>query len=160
MQTVLEIFYVRIVERQVHYQRKQRNLTQRGGDPNRVIRALVREKCKDEAGRAAESEFIVHSTSWRYKPPRQIVLTYVAYSDELEFKRGQVRRLPIKRIRALTQSQPRSRTGLENQVVAHALRHIAFLVKTGDQGDFKTALTPATRQVFQSLWVTLAGRVR
>ena len=160
MQTVLEVFYVRIVGRQVQYQRRQVNLTQRGSDPNRVIQALVSEKREQETGQVEEREFIIHSTSWRYKPPRQIVLTYVAYSDELEFKRGSVRRLPMKRIKALTQSQPRSRTGLENQVVAHALRHIAFLVKTGDQGDFKSALTPATRKIFQSLWVTLAGRIR
>lgn len=34
-----------------------------------------------------EKEFVVHSTSWRYKRPDKVLLTSAAYFDELEFKR-------------------------------------------------------------------------
>ena len=39
------------------------------------------------------------------------------------------------------------------------MRHIAFLIKTDDQIDFESVMTPETRAVFEKLWVTLAGRV-
>jgi hypothetical protein len=48
---------------------------------------------------------------------------------------------------------------LEKKVVSHAMRHIAFLIKTDDRIDFKSAMTPQTRETFEKLWVSLAGRV-
>jgi hypothetical protein len=39
------------------------------------------------------------------------------------------------------------------------MRHIAFLIQTGDQDEFKSALKPETVKVFEKLWVSLAGKV-
>jgi len=163
MQTILEIFYVRIIEDRVHYQRKQANLSKKGSDPNRLIQSLIMEK-RDNAkgsGEIQKEEFVVHSTSWRYMQPNKIVLTYVAYSDELEFEKGKAHSLPLKNLRRLTRKSQRARTraALEKQVVSHAMRHIAFLIKTDNQIDYKSALTPETVKIFKKLWVSLAGRV-
>lgn len=61
---------------------------------------------------------------------------------------------PIKR-----SQRPRSRVALEKQVVSHAMRHIAFLIKTDNQADYKNALTPETMKIFKKLWVSLAAQV-
>jgi hypothetical protein len=161
MKTILEIFYVRILGKSIRYQRKQADLSRRGSDPDRTIRSLLQEKRQTDAGQVEEQEFIVHSTSWRYTRPNKIMLTYVAYSDELEFKRGNARSLPLKKLRTITKNsrKPRTRLALEKKVVSHAMRHIAFLIQTGDQGDFGAALTPETKKVFKTLWVSLAGKV-
>ena len=161
MKTNLEIFYVRIVGKSVRYQRKQTNLSRKGGDPDHSIQSLLWEKRRADSGEVEEKEFIVHSTSWRYAKPDKVILTYVAYSDELEFPKGKFHRLPLKNLRTITKksSKPRSQTELERKVVSHAMRHVAFLIQTGDQDDFKSALTPETIEVFEKLWVSLAGKV-
>lgn len=161
MKTMLEIFYLRIIDKKVHYQRKQANLSKKGGDPNSMIQSFLREKQATASGTVEEKEFIIHSTSWRYTKPDKILLTYVAYSDELEFERGKSHSFALKNLSKIVKAsrRPRSRAALEKKVVSHALRHIAFLIKTDHQNEFKSALTPQTRKVFKSLWVNLAGRV-
>ncbi|HZJ24849.1 MAG TPA: hypothetical protein VFD54_16140, partial [Anaerolineales bacterium] len=161
MQTILEIFYLRIVDKQVHFQRTQANLSKKGGDPNQMIQSLIQEKHKAASGKVEKKEFVVHSTSWRYMQPSKVVLTYVAYSDELEFENGKAKKVPLERLRKLTKKsrRPRSKIELEKQVVSHAMRHLAFLIKTDQQNEFKSALKPETKKVFKSLWVSLAGRV-
>ncbi|HET9280080.1 MAG TPA: hypothetical protein VFN95_17920, partial [Flavitalea sp.] len=37
--------------------------------------------------------------------------------------------------------------------------HIAFLIKTGPETDFKSALSPATKEGFEKLWFSLAGKL-
>lgn len=161
MKTILEIFYVRIMGKSARYQRKQANLSRRGGNPDSMIRSLIQEKGCTDSGEVEEKEFVVHSTSWRYEQPDKVVLTYIAYSDELEFPKGKTQNIPLKKLRTITKNnrKPRSQAELEKKVVSHAMRHIAFLIQTGDQEDFKSALTPKTIKVFEKLWVHLAGKV-
>lgn len=161
MRTILEIFYVRIMGDRVRYQRKQANLSKKGGDPDSMILSLIQEKHRDSAGEVEEKEFIIHSTSWRYEQPGKVMLTYVAYSDALEFEKGGSWSFPLKKLKAINKKsqKPRTRAALEKKVVSHALRHIAFLINTDNQIDYKSALTPETREVFQKLWVSLAGKV-
>jgi hypothetical protein len=161
MKTILEIFYLRILGNRVRYQRKQANLSRKGGDPNHMIQSLIQEKRETASGEVEEKEFVVHSTSWRYAQPDKIMLTYVAYSDELEFEKGKFHSVPLKNLKTITKKsrKPRTRAALEKTVVSHAMRHMAFLIRTDDQIDFDSALTPETKKVFKSLWVSLAGRV-
>ena len=161
MKTILEIFYVRVMGKNVRYQRRQTNLNRRGGNPDARIRSLIQEKRRTESGEVDEKEFVVHSTSWRYEQPKKIILTYVAYSDELNFKRGKVHTLSLQRLRTITKNskKPASKDEVERKIVSHAMRHIAFLIQTGDQDDFKSALKPETVKVFEKLWVGLAGKV-
>jgi hypothetical protein len=161
MRTILEIFYIRIMEDRVRYQRKQANLSKKGGDPDSMILSLIQEKNRDSAGEVEEQEFIVHSTSWRYEQPGKVMLTYVAYSDELEFEKGKSQSFLLKKLKTIAKKseKPRTRAALEKKVVSHALRHIAFLIKTDSQTDFKSALIPETREVFEKLWVSLAGKL-
>jgi hypothetical protein len=160
MKIMLEVFYLRILDDKVHYQRKLVNLSNKKADPDRLIESLIQQDLQTASG-PVKKEFVVHSTSWRYTPPGKVVLTYIAYSDELDFGRGKASHLTLKQLRKINISsgRPRSRLGLERQVVAHAMRHIAFLIKTDNRNEFKDAFTPRTRRIFKSLWVSLAGRV-
>jgi hypothetical protein len=163
METILEVFYLRIMGGNVRYQRKEANLSRKGGDPDKMIWSLIRDdqRTNAESEDAEEKEFIIHSTSWRYERPGKVILTYAAYSDELKFKQGKAHSLSLKRLRTLTKQsrQPGSHAKLEKKVVSHAVRHIAFLIKTDDTNEFKKALTPQTIAAFKKIWVSLAGRV-
>jgi hypothetical protein len=160
MKTMVEVFYMRIMGDRVCYQRKQVDLSRKGSDPNALIEALMQQKLQTSTGEM-KREFVVHSTSWRYAAPGRIILTYIAYSDELSFSRSEVKKLTLKALRKINISsgKPRSPGGLERQVVAHAMRHISFLIKTDDQGEFKQVFTPGSRRIFKSLWSDLAGRL-
>lgn len=104
---------------------------------------------------------MIHSTSWRYSSPGRVILTYVAYSDEIEFGQDEAQNLPLEELKIVTISTPRpdSPAELEKQVVSHAMRHIAFLVNTDHQNTLDQSLTPKTKSVFETLWVALAGRI-
>jgi hypothetical protein len=149
------------MEDRVRYQRKQANLSKKGGDPDSMILSLIQEKNRDSGGEVEEQEFIVHSTSWRYEQPGKVMLTYVAYSDELEFEKGKSQSFLLKKLKTIAKKseKPRTPVALEKKVVSHALRHIAFLIKTDPQIDFKSALSPETREVFEKIWVSLAGKL-
>jgi hypothetical protein len=157
MKISIEVFYLRIMGDQVRYQRRQINLDHKGGDPTALIESLMQYKLQD----STQKDFVVHSTSWRYTPPGKVILTYIAYSDELEFGARTVQSLMLKDLKKINLStgQPRSRAGRERQVVAHAMRHISFLIKTDYAGEFKDVFTPRSRRVFKSLWSSLAGRL-
>ena len=163
MKTVLEVFYLRIVGDNVRYQRKEANLSRKGGDPDKMIWSLIRDgrSAPAKSEEIEEKEFLIHSTSWRYERPGKVILTYVAYSDELKFEKGKTHNLSLKKLRTVTkQSQrPSSRPELEKKVVSHAVRHIAFLIKTDETNEFKKALAPETLATFKKIWVSLAGRV-
>jgi len=159
MKTILEIFYLRIIGERIRYQRRKVNLSRKGSDPDKLMWSLIRQELRELP--AEEREFIIHSTSWRYERPGNILLTYIAYSDELTFEKGKTKNLLLKNLGIITRNnrKPRSRMQLEKKVVSHAIRHIAFLVKTDDQIDFKSAMAPETIKTFEKLWVSLAGRV-
>lgn len=161
MKTILEIFYVRIVGKSVHYQRKLLDLSKKDSDPDARIWSHIQQKHAGEAGDMQEQEFIVHSTSWRYKQPGRVLLTYVAYSDGLEFPRGKFHSIALKNLPTITKksSKPPSKAEEQRKVVSHAMRHIAFLIQSGDQENFRDALAPETVEVFKKLWISLAGKV-
>lgn len=161
MKTILEVFYLRIVDRRVRYQRKEVNLSRRGSDPDKLIWSLIRQEHGEPQTTEHEHEFLIHSTSWRYERPGKIILTYAAYSDALEFEKGTWKSIAIKDLRTITKQtrKPRTQTALEKKVVSHAMRHIAFLIETDKQIDFESAMDPKTMKTLKQLWVSLAGRV-
>lgn len=160
MKTILEVYYLCLVGEAVLYQRKHFNLSNTRKDPDLLIPSLIQQKFQASA-KEVQEEFTVHSTSWRYTRPGAVLLTYIAYSDEFEFGRGVVKKLTLQQLRKINIStgRPRSSEGVQRQVVAHAMRHLAFLIKTDYQNQFKDAFAPRTRKVFKSLWISLAGRV-
>ena len=91
--------------------------------------------------------FVVHSTSWRYEHGT-LVLTYLAYSDELPFD-------------GLPQVLPRETdavgTGVAS-VVAHAVRHLAFLAGQEPE-EYVRALTPETLAHLSRFEPDVAGRL-
>jgi hypothetical protein len=152
---------VRIKGKKLQYQRKQVSLSRKGRDPDRIILSLIRQKRHLPSREVEEKEFIIHSTSWRYEQPGKVLLTYVAYSDELEFEDGKEKSMSLRQLQTITKTgwKPHSGAELEKKVVSHAMRHISFLIQTDNQIDFASAMTPETMEVFEKLWIRLAGRV-
>jgi hypothetical protein len=92
-----------------------------GGSPDQAAR-------RSAGVHAGDASTVVHSTSWRYRPQGQIVLTYVVCPDPQPY-------LPateLESMRLALGGSPATpapeHIRLEN-VVAHALRHLAYLLE-------------------------------
>ncbi|SDJ76943.1 hypothetical protein SAMN05421869_112149 [Nonomuraea jiangxiensis] len=76
---------------------------------------------------AADEDTVVHSTSWRYEPDGKVVLTYAVCPDPAPWLPAvEVPVLEIARGEAPATPSP-DHIALAN-VVAHAVRHLAFLM--------------------------------
>lgn len=115
------------------------------GDPNERVRAWMRGHQPD----VADARLVIHSTSWRYEHSH-FVLTYLAYSDELELDNA--RSVRISRLPSASSGRRARRA-----VLSHALRHLAFLVAE-DPRRYCNALAPATRRALAALEPAVAGR--
>jgi hypothetical protein len=110
----------------------------------------------DEIARAATASLfpavplrriVVHSTSWRYENGG-LVLTYLAYSDELPFD-------------DLPHVLPRETQAVgagEASVVAHAIRHLAFLSRQEPE-KYERAISPETLAQLARIDPEVAGRI-
>ncbi|MCG5219426.1 hypothetical protein [Streptosporangium sp. KLBMP 9127] len=99
----------------------------------RLVTTPQRGESPDEAARrlsgVAGSSNVVHSTSWRYRPEGQVVLTYAICPDPApELPATGLPRLDIARGSSASAPSPED-LGVPN-VVAHAIRHLAFLMDT------------------------------
>ncbi len=110
----------------------------------------------DETARAATAElfpavplrrFVVHSTSWRYERGC-LLLTYLAYSDELPFEE-------------LPQVLPRDADAVGKgipSVAAHAIRHLAFL-SSQEPDKYGHAISPETLAHLARIEPDVAGHI-
>ena len=149
MMVHLEIFQVALDGRRIAYRRDLIEDCGHGRDPDSVILGHLA-----ATGRAGEPRF-VHSTSWRYELDGSLVLTYVALVDIGVAEDAGLRPLgePATELPASSSPvRPRPREIREEQVIAHGLRHLAFLEREGrvitdhvgpQAGAWLRGLTPA-----------------
>jgi hypothetical protein len=90
---------------------------------------------------------VVHSTSWRYEHGG-LTLTYLAYSDELSASD-----LPH-----VLPRDARATGGGTASVVAHAVRHLAFLIGQ-EPKKYGPALSPEALAFFGQVDPDVAGRI-
>lgn len=84
-------------------------------------------------------EAVVHSTSWRYQPEGHVVLTYAVCPDP-EPALPSVELADLSLARGSSPTAPSPEDVRVSHVVAHALRHLAFLLVTDPV--VSAALTP------------------
>lgn len=129
-------------------------------DPDRIVAELLKSPLCGVSHETIKSCFI-HSTSWRFDPPRSVVLTYFVYSDRDLFgaKRGKL--LPLRdavTCSGSTPQIPRPAGIAEENVVAHGLRHLSHLVRRNSQ-NVHDILTPESIRAFQNMEIGPAGRI-
>jgi hypothetical protein len=137
----------------VRYVRRITSLANRTRDPDAVARQL--------AGEIA-TPAILHSTSWRWEKDGTIILTYLAYCENTEFHGVAPVQLPWARLAppAATDPQhPRPAEIREEDVLAHGLRHLSFLVRYARDGRLAAALSPRSLTFFGAMCGQLAGRL-
>jgi hypothetical protein len=149
----LELFLVSPAgDKTMAYGRLPANLSKDTSDPDTVARSLVPPAC---------SPAILHSTSWRWEKNGTLVLTYLAFSEDPKCGAAEPLRLAYSELvppQSTDPQKPRPATIREQDVLAHGIRHITFLVRYSADRRIAEALSPQSLEFFQSMCAQLAGR--
>lgn len=130
----------------------------------RIVTLPTRGESPDEAARrvcgvARDAPFtVVHSTSWRYRPEGQVVLTYAVCPDPAL----QAAAIELSRLRVARGEGPASPSPADLRVegvVAHAVHHLAFLMITDSVVRVALGRSPAVAAALEGLSPALAGEL-
>lgn len=128
-------------------------------DPDRLVQKFLKNP-EYKHLRIPPDQCIIHSTSWRYKADRTVILTYIVYTDSAVFHDGSCKFLNLHDAHSPSDStplRPRPAYIAESHVVSHGIRHISLLVQRDTT--MHKVLAPASIQAFQIMESTLAGRI-
>jgi hypothetical protein len=150
MKLVLELFLLKIDGDDVLFERHERGIADDCEDPNETAEALLKKCARGDL----EGAF-VHSSSWRYAAePGCVLLTFFSYSDKFELG-ADAGRLALADLDA---EQGKSNGGAcEQDVAAHAVRHLAFLLETGEVDTSNGTLRPESLRALRGVQAELAG---
>jgi hypothetical protein len=137
----------------IRYVRRITQLSNGSADPDAVARELT-------SGIAKPA--ILHSTSWRWEKDGTIILTYLAYCENAEFRGVEPVHLPWDQLAppaATDPQRPRPAEIREVDVISHGLRHLSFLIRYARDGRLAAALSPRSVSFFRAMCGQLAGRL-
>lgn len=149
----LELFLANPSEAQtVAYGIKTADLSRDSFDPDTVARSLMPSGC---------GPAILHSTSWRWEKDGTLILTYLAFSEDSKCRSSEPSRLAWSELlppQTTDPKKPRPAVIRQQDVLAHGIRHITFLVRYSQDRRIAEALSPQSIQFFQTMCGQLAGR--
>jgi hypothetical protein len=132
-----------------------------GANPDDIVRALRRPNPADAF--AIPTPTLVHSTSWRWEPHGGLVLTYLAFGDEVRPGAGEpheLRRDELVGSGPTRPLRPRPDVIREVHVLTHALRHIALLLSRPGEDALRARFAPRSLAFFRGLQPEPAGMLR
>ncbi len=110
----------------------------------------------DAAARRISGDTVVHSTSWRYRPEGQVVLTFAVCPDPAPDSGSAS---PVLRTTVgLSPGRPVPRHMEIGHVAAHAVRHLAFLLGTDPVVGAALARTPRIAAALREIDPAPAGQ--
>jgi hypothetical protein len=157
----VEVFAVAFDADGLLYWRDIQPLTRSGGVPENAVRALLAKHSRRSPSPTPVTR-VIHSTSWRYEAPGQIVLTYLACVAPDGEPLPDAIHLRMDELPGLAPTDPlhpRPPVIRERDVLAHGLRHLALLMNREPEGELARALNPAGRMMLWRLNPTVAGQL-
>lgn len=156
--TALELIFATISKR-VEYIENVLDISSADRSPDEIVFEIASGLLKTDFDRA-----IVHSTSWRFEKPDTIILTYFVYLDDLDFglldcsKPKVLEFSELELAKSKTLQLPAPEFIQVKHVVSHAVRHLAFLVKS-EPNFYGERLSAKTKKALAKINKGLAGEV-
>lgn len=160
MNIKLEIFFTKLLEDKIVYHKHIVNITGAQENPDDVILKLVGDET-NETPNMIGNKFVIHSTSWRYEN-NEIVLTYIVYSDSVDFSNHPTKELLTKDFiiaKSNDSKRPSPSIIKEENVLSHAIRHLGFLIKTDEREKYVSAISSENIQMLEKAYPALAGKI-
>ncbi len=145
MRTIVEVLVASIGDSQVSYTARMKELRD-GEIPDEAAHRIV-ERVLGKTSAEIADHVLIHSTNWRYSHD-MIVLTYLAYTDELAF--DATSSIPLQEILSNAVAPVSCPTSTaEMQIVCHAIHYLAFLTRYSSQS--RRFLSVRTMQLLKSM---------
>ncbi|MDO8497319.1 MAG: hypothetical protein Q7S61_02120 [bacterium] len=161
MKTKLEIFFTKIVDDRVDYWKKEIDITYARHDPDDLVLELITNKFHEPPDMVSQ-DYLIHSTSWRYTTDTTVILTYIVYSDHIDFGNRKVSSIPLHSLMLAHSSnikKPRPIEITDENVVSHGMRHLGFLTRTDKRHMYSQIMKPHTLSSLRRIFINLAGRI-
>lgn len=142
MQAVLELIAARVEGDRLRFMVDRRDWVT-GTDPDDVAAKGM----SDLFPALPRDRVVLHSTSWRYRDAI-LTLTYLGYSDDL----------PLSALPLALPPDARANGDDADSVVAHAIRHLAFLTRQ-EPGKYTRPLSDGTVAFLSRVEPDVAGRI-
>lgn len=158
MQHLLEIFLTQFVDHRVVYHRLELDITHLSDNPDELVLLAVQ---KYSPKIISKQRIISHSTSWRYVPGGQTVITYLVYSDDFDFSGQNTSTLDISALSILESgdaAKPAPANIQIENVISHGIRHLAFLV-VHNPSLYSQVVNQPSLALFQDIDQSLAGKI-
>jgi hypothetical protein len=149
----IELYRVAFVADGLRYRRDAVPLGRGDNAPDQTVRSITKN---------SPSISLFHSTSWRYEQPNKVVLTYLATTSNDDLAMSSAVELHINDLPGLGPTDPlhpRPKEIRELDVLAHGLRHLAFLVRVEPNGAAARAMPSDGLSLLTRLAPTLAGEL-
>ena len=160
MNVCLEVFLVNLAgENAARYIVLRKDITGDGRNPDDLVLDLT---FNTDAGPVAISRkhCYIHSTSWRYESDGAIILTYLVYSDRMEFRDNVGTVLKLEDVSVTVSedaTRPRPAVLVEEQIMVHGIRHLSYLAKTANRNLLDVISSESLRR-FKAMDSLLAGK--
>ena len=162
MKIFLEIFIATLASGEsIAYTKRNIDITGDIRDPDEIVNEIIQNSL-DVSRMVRTNAYIVHSTSWRYESDGSLLLTYMVYSEQLNFTGNNHRLLNVRDVRMPSSRdslRPRPHRIEEEHVVVHGMRHLSFLLLNACDGLSADKLGPQSRSFLSTLAVSLAGKI-
>jgi hypothetical protein len=161
MKCYIEIFVTSFEgDEHIRYSRMVVDISDDASNPDAIVQELVNHPL-DDMPKLNGSRYISHSTSWRYEYDGSIYLTYMVYSDNVDFQRVSRNTLFLHEM-GISQCEgperPRPTTITEEHIVSHGMRHLCHLIINSPDHMFDGVLSPRSRSLFHRMHPVLAGK--
>lgn len=158
MKVQLEVFFTKLTGEYIRYFREELDISGKSDNPDLYVDEMV-EKISQRY-HVDRDRCIIHSTSWRCAQCDLISLTYIVYSDFLDFGDKPTKSIPVAELSLAegTINAPHPTHLEEKHIVSHALRHVSMLMKKNPD-TYKPALTQESFETFGKIAITLAGKI-
>jgi hypothetical protein len=162
MKSYLEIFFVTAESHEcIQYFKMHIDITDDVRNPDEII--FDPAKISSAAVPAIrQNTFISHSTSWRYEYDGSIYLTYLIYSEYIDFGRFEAKLLSLKDMEISKSSapdRPRPVNITEEHIVSHGMRHLSYLVSHSPDDFFSHVINGKSRLLFSRITPALAVKI-
>jgi hypothetical protein len=162
MKVVLEIFVATLASGDsIAYVKRNIDITGDIRDPDEIVNEVMQNSL-DVASMVRTDAYIVHSTSWRYESDGSLLLTYMVYSEQVNFTGNSHRLVCIRDVRMPSSRdclRPRPNRIEEEHVVVHGIRHLSFLFLNASDGFSADKLGANSKSFFSTMAVGLAGKI-
>jgi hypothetical protein len=160
MELYVEIFFARVVESAILYLKQVIEIKDGDDNPDKLVRQAYVQKFPEQSDNPGT--LLIHSTSWRYEEPGNLIITYIVFSEELNLADSDVGRLPLNAVnlaRSENPEIPKPAIIKEINVVSHGFRHLSFLAKNDPVVRNRLSSNPLTLAMVEKLPMGLAGAI-